>query len=72
MTDACNEECPVGLETRNIFLDTDVFRSNAHNLNTKIMKLLDRYVANGIFVLHSTDVTPARSQSPDPAPWRAP
>ena len=57
MTDACNEECPVGLETRNIFLDTEVFRSNAHNLNTKIMKLLDRYVANGIFVLHSTDVT---------------
>ena len=57
MTDTCNEEHPVGLETRNIFLDTEVFRSNGHNLNTKIMQLLGRYVADGIIVLHSTDVT---------------
>ena len=57
MTDTCNEEHPVGLETRNIFLDTEVFRSNGHNLNTKVMKLLGRYVADGIFVLHTTDVT---------------
>ena len=57
MTDTCNEEHPVGLETRNIFLDTEVFRSNGHNLNSKMMKLLGRDVADGIFVLHITDVT---------------
>ena len=57
MTGTCNEEHPVGLETRNIFLDTEVFRSNGHNLNTNIMKLLGSYVADGIFVLHTTDVT---------------
>ena len=57
MTDTCNEEHSIGLETRNIFLDTEVFRSNGHNLNTKIMKLLGRYVADGVFVLHITDIT---------------
>ena len=57
MTDTSNKENPVGLETRNIFLDTEVFRSNSHNLNTKIMKILGSYVAEGIFVLHTTDVT---------------
>ena len=57
VTDKFKQEPPVGLETRNIFLDTEVFRSNGHNLNTEIMKLLGRYVADGIFVLHTTDVT---------------
>jgi len=57
MTDTSNKENPVGLETRNIFLDTEVFRSNSHNLNTEIMKILGSYVAEGIFVLHTTDVT---------------
>ena len=40
MTDTANAEHPVGLETRNIFLDTEVFRSSGHSLNTAIMKFL--------------------------------
>ena len=57
MIETCNDEQPAGLETRNIFLDTEVFRSYGHNLNAKTMKILGGYVADGIFVLHTTDVT---------------
>ena len=57
MTDTSNKQHLVGLETRNIFLDTQVFRFYGHNLNTKIMELLGRYVAEGICLLHTTDVT---------------
>ena len=57
MTDAGNDEHPVGLETRNIFLDAEVFRSNGHNLSTAMMKVLGDYLADGVLVLHTTDVT---------------
>ena len=57
MTDAGNDEHPVGLETRNIFLDAEVFRSNGYNLGTEMMKVLGDYLADGLFVLHTTDVT---------------
>lgn len=57
MTDASNDEHPVGLETRNIFLDAEVFRSNGHNLTTEMMKVLGDYLADGVLVLHTTDVT---------------
>lgn len=50
-------EQPVGLETRHIFLDTEVYRSCGHNLNAKPMQVLGRYVTEGAFVLHTTDVT---------------
>ena len=51
------EEPSVGLETRHVFLDTEVFRANHHDLNSNIMKVLARYVEDGILVLHTTDVT---------------
>ena len=57
MNDTGKDEHPVGIATRNIFLDTEVFRSNGHNLNTTIMKVLGDYLADEIFVLHTTDVT---------------
>ncbi len=57
MTDAGNDEHPVGLETRNIFLDAEVFRSNGHNLSTQMMKVLGDYLTDGVLVLHTTDVT---------------
>ena len=57
MTETCNAGDRVGLETRNIFLDTEVFGSHHHNLNAKTMKVLGRYIADGVFVLHTTDVT---------------
>ena len=51
------EEPSVGLETRHVFLDTEVFRANHHDLNTNIMRVLARYIEDGIFLLHTTDVT---------------
>lgn len=57
MTESYNVGDRVGLETRNIFLDTEVFRSYGHNLNAKHMKVLGGYIADGVFVLHTTDVT---------------
>ena len=50
-------EQSVGLETKHIFLDTEVYKSCGHNLNAKPMQVLGRYVADGVFVLHTTDVT---------------
>ena len=52
-----NEADRVCLETRNIFLDTEVFRSCGHNLNAETMKVLGNYIADGVFVFHTTDVT---------------
>ena len=57
MTETYNERVRIGLETRNIFLDTEVFRSCGHNLNAKLMKVLDGYLADEICVLHTTDIT---------------
>ena len=48
---------PVGLETRHIFLDTEVYRSFGHNLQAQPMQVLGRYVEDGVLVLHTTDVT---------------
>ncbi|MDE0453185.1 MAG: PIN domain-containing protein [Gammaproteobacteria bacterium] len=50
-------EQSVGLETRHIFLDTEVYKSCGHNLYAKPMQVLGRYVEDGVFVLHTTDVT---------------
>ena len=47
----------VGIETRNVFLDTEVYRSENHRLDTKLMKVLGQYVLDGILALHTTDVT---------------
>ena len=57
MTEATKSGDRVGLDTRNIFLDTEVFRSYGHNLNANPMKVLGEYIADGVFVLHTTDVT---------------
>ena len=42
MTERGTKEHVVGLESRNIFLDTEAFRSCGHNLNAKLMKVLGR------------------------------
>lgn len=57
MTDTDNDKQSVGPATRHIFLDTEVFRSNRHDLNTEIMTVLGGYLADEVFVLHTTDVT---------------
>ena len=52
-----DEEQLVGLETRDVFVDTEVYRRCDHNVNAKLMTILGEYVKDGIFVLHTTDIT---------------
>ena len=57
MSGSGKEGYQTGLETRHVFLDTDVFRSCGHNLNAELMKVFGEYVADGILAFHTTDVT---------------
>ena len=57
MNETPSDKHSFGLRTRNVFLDTEFYRSSAHNLRTKMMKVLGNYVTDGIFYLHITDVT---------------
>ena len=57
MTQSGNADPPVGLETRNVFLDTEVFRSCDHNLNAELMWLFRCYMDDAVFEFHTTDVT---------------
>ena len=54
MTQSGNADPPVGLQTRNIFLDTEVFRSSDHNLNAELMRLFACYMDDAVFELHTT------------------
>jgi hypothetical protein len=46
-----------GLETRHIFFDTQVYRAYGHDLGVGPLKTLAAYLAEGVFVLHTTDIT---------------
>lgn len=47
----------VGLVTRHIFLDTEVYRRHGFNLETQAMQALARNLSDGVFVLHVADIT---------------
>lgn len=47
----------VGLQTRHVFLDTQVFRALRHNPYSGPLKTLRSYVDDGVFHLHTTDIT---------------
>ena len=57
MTQSGNADPPVGLETRNIFFDTEVFRSSDHNLNANLLWFFGCYMDEAVFDFHTTDVT---------------
>ena len=57
MTQSGYADPPVGLETRNVFLDTEVFRSCDHNLIAGLMWLFTCYMHDAVFEFHTTDVT---------------
>ena len=57
MTECGNADPPVGLETRNVFFDTEVFRSCGHNLDSGLMWVFGCYMDDGVFEVHTTDVT---------------
>ena len=57
MTQSDNADPAIGLETRNIFFDTEVFRSCDHNLNAKLMWLFSCYMDEAVFDFHTTDIT---------------
>ncbi|MBL4829509.1 MAG: DUF4935 domain-containing protein [Aliivibrio sp.] len=46
-----------GLETRHIFFDTQVYRTYGHDLGASLLKVFAVYIEEGIFVLHTTDIT---------------
>jgi hypothetical protein len=49
----------VGLKTRNVFLDTQVYRQYGHNLNAKVLQSLLTQLNDRQCTLHITDITRA-------------
>lgn len=45
------------LETRHVFLDTEVYRQFGHNPNSALLLELGRKIAAGQLILHTTDIT---------------
>lgn len=56
MTDKSVKQA-AGLETRHIFFDTQVYRAYGHDLGAAPLEILAAYIAEGVFVLHTTDIT---------------
>jgi hypothetical protein len=48
-----------GLQTRHVFLDTDVYRRYGHNLHDKVLQRLLQLTKDHICILHITDITMA-------------
>ena len=46
-----------GLNTRNVFLDTEVYRRYGHNLNNKVLQRLLQLTRDHVCTLHITDIT---------------
>lgn len=46
-----------GLETRHIFFDTQVYRAYGHDLGSGPLEIIADYIAEGVFILHTTDIT---------------
>jgi hypothetical protein len=47
----------VGLKTRHVFLDTEVYRRYGHNLRDKVLQTLLKLIKDHVCTLHVTDVT---------------
>jgi hypothetical protein len=47
----------IGLKTRHVFLDTQVYRMYGHNLNTRVLQSFLKQITNHICTLHITDIT---------------
>lgn len=54
---AAQQKTNSGLETRHIFLDTEVYRRYGHNLNDKVLRRLLQVTKDHISTLHITDIT---------------
>jgi len=51
------ETSELGLKTKHVFLDTDVYRRYGHNLGDKVLKTLLRLTQDHVCTLHITDIT---------------
>lgn len=47
----------IGLKTRHVFLDTQVYRMYGRNLNTKVLQSFLKQITNHVCTLHITDIT---------------
>jgi PIN domain len=52
-----NNTSEVGLKTRHVFLDTEVYRRFGHNLNAKVLQTLLKQIKDHVCTLHTTDIT---------------
>jgi hypothetical protein len=52
-------EKSIGLKTRHVFLDTEVYRRFGHNLNSKVLQTFLRAIRDHECTLHITDITRA-------------
>jgi hypothetical protein len=51
------KKADVGLKTRHVFLDTEVYRRYGHNLNDKVLQTLLKQIKDHVCTLHITDIT---------------
>jgi hypothetical protein len=52
-----SEKSNTGLQTRHVFLDTEVYKRYGHNLNDKVLQRLKQLTTDHISTLHITDIT---------------
>lgn len=56
-SDQSTQDSACGLATRNVFLDTEIYRGYGHNLDSAPMKTFSDHLKKGRFNLHITDIT---------------
>jgi hypothetical protein len=54
---ASDNQGGIGLKTRHVFLDTEVYRRYGHNLNDKVLQTLLQLIKDHVCTLHVTDIT---------------
>jgi len=52
-----NRTLGLGLKTRHVFLDTQVYRQYGHNLNAKVLQTFLKQIKAHVCTLHITDIT---------------
>jgi hypothetical protein len=57
MASPLHQKTHVGLKTRHVFLDTEVYRRYGHNLDDKVLQTLLKQIKDDVCTLHTTDIT---------------
>jgi hypothetical protein len=57
MASPLDKKTGVGLKTRHVFLDTEVYRRYGYNLNDKVLQTLLKQIKDRVCTMHITDIT---------------